>query len=163
MYYMYGKGYLRELDSGLLGLETLVVTVVEMVPLLPEVVLFHVREQLVHQGVAAVARGSDEQRRVIGREAAIAAKDSVRELALRVVEIVGGQGELLEVVGAARAGSGFTDLLDGGHEQADQDGDDGDDDQQLDQGEPVAGGPALWRDARSHGPSCRIRDGEKRT
>jgi hypothetical protein len=63
------------------------------------------------------------------------------QLAVGVVVVVGGQAELLEVVGALDAGGGLADLLDGGQQQADQDGDDGDDDEQFDEGE--ARKPAL--------------------
>jgi hypothetical protein len=44
------------------------------------------------------------------------------------------QPDLLEVVGALHLVGRLADLLDGRQEQADQHGDDGDDDQQLDQG-----------------------------
>src|SRR5262249_35601775 len=44
------------------------------------------------------------------------------------------QGELFEVVGTLGPARRLADLLDGGQEQADQDGDDGDHDQQFDQG-----------------------------
>jgi len=60
---------------------------------------------------------------------------------------VTGQGDLFEVVLALRAVGRPADLLDGGDEQADQDGDDGDHHQQLDQRET---GPGL---AASHGSS----------
>jgi hypothetical protein len=46
--------------------------------------------------------------------------------------------ELLDVVGARHACGGLAHLLDGGEEQADQDGDDGDHHQQLDQRERAA-------------------------
>jgi len=49
--------------------------------------------------------------------------------------VVRRQRDLLKVVLALRAGSGLTDLLYGGQEQADQDRDDRDHDQQLNQGE----------------------------
>jgi len=48
---------------------------------------------------------------------------------------VDGQPELLQVVRAGGAGGGLADLLDGGEEQPDQDGDDRDHHQQLDQRE----------------------------
>jgi len=58
---------------------------------------------------------------------------------------VTGQAELLEVVGALHACGGLSDLLDGGQQQADEDGDDGDHHQQLDQRERTArrGGTVL--------------------
>jgi hypothetical protein len=46
-----------------------------------------------------------------------------------------GQRPLLEVVLAAGARGGLADLLDGGQQHAHQDGDDGNDDEQLDQRE----------------------------
>jgi hypothetical protein len=52
------------------------------------------------------------------------------------VEIVDREADLLEIVRALHAGGGIADLLDRGQQQADQDGDDCDDDEQLDQGEP---------------------------
>ena len=50
------------------------------------------------------------------------------------------QAELLHVVLTLHAGGGLADLLDGGQQQADQDGDDGDHHQQLDEGEAVSSG-----------------------
>jgi len=52
-----------------------------------------------------------------------------------VVVVLKGEADLLEVVGALHSGGGFTHLLDGGEQQADQDGDDGDHDEQFDQRE----------------------------
>jgi hypothetical protein len=53
---------------------------------------------------------------------------------------VAGERELLQVVLALHATGRLADLLDRGEEQPDQDGNDGDDDQQFDEGEPSAGG-----------------------
>ena len=50
---------------------------------------------------------------------------------------VNGHGDLAQVVAALGAGGRLPHLLDGGQEQADEDGDDGDDDQQLDQREAL--------------------------
>ena len=50
-----------------------------------------------------------------------------------------GEPDLLEVVLALRPGGRLADLLDGGQQQADQDGDDRDHHQQLDQREGAAG------------------------
>ena len=46
-----------------------------------------------------------------------------------------GDADLLEVVGALDACGGLADLLHGRQQEADQDGDDRDDDEQLDQRE----------------------------
>src|SRR5262249_47307751 len=54
------------------------------------------------------------------------------------MELVTGQGNLLEVVQRLRAGRGATDHLDGRYQQADQDGDDGDDHEQFDESNPAA-------------------------
>jgi len=52
---------------------------------------------------------------------------------IRIVVVVNRQRHLLEVVGALHPRRCLADLLDGGEEQADEDGNDGDDDEQLDQ------------------------------
>jgi len=59
----------------------------------------------------------------------------VRQHAEGVVHIVERQAHLLEVVRRLHACGGLADLLHGGDEQADEDGDDGDHYQQLDQRE----------------------------
>jgi len=48
------------------------------------------------------------------------------------------EAELLQIIEALRAAGGLARRLDGGQEQRDQDGDDGNDDQQLDQGETTS-------------------------
>jgi hypothetical protein len=53
---------------------------------------------------------------------------------------VGGEDDLLEVVLARRTGGRFPDLSEARQEQADEDGDDGQDDQKLDQGEGATHG-----------------------
>src|SRR5262249_19088582 len=58
--------------------------------------------------------------------------------AVKFVEVVACQAHLFEVVAALHATRGFTDHLDGGDEQADQDGDDCYHHQQLDQRETAA-------------------------
>src|SRR5262245_57611204 len=58
-----------------------------------------------------------------------------REETQRVVVVVERQADLLEVVLALRPRGRLAHLLDGGQEQADEDGNDGEDDQQLDQRE----------------------------
>jgi hypothetical protein len=50
------------------------------------------------------------------------------------------QPDLLEIVGALSACRGFPHLLDGRQQQADQDGNNGDDDEQVDQREGEARG-----------------------
>ena len=59
-----------------------------------------------------------------------------RQAFLDVVAVVHRQANLLEVVLALRAGRGLADFLDGGQQQADEDGDDRDDHQQFDEREP---------------------------
>src|SRR5262249_17354115 len=63
---------------------------------------------------------------------------SVRQFSQGVVVVVTGQPDLLQLVGAAHAGGGLSDLLNGGEQQPDEGGDDRDDDEQLDEGEPLA-------------------------
>src|SRR5262249_52713106 len=58
-----------------------------------------------------------------------------RELLEAVVVVLPRQGDLLDVVLAGGAVGALTHLLDGGDEQADEDGDDGNHHQQLDQRE----------------------------
>src|SRR5262245_3072151 len=58
-----------------------------------------------------------------------------RQAALNVVVIVQAKADLLEIVGALQTSSGAANFLDGRHEQADQDRDDGDHDQEFDEGE----------------------------
>jgi hypothetical protein len=50
-----------------------------------------------------------------------------------IVEIVNGEGELLELIAALRAAGGLTRRLDGRKQQANKDAYDGDDDQEFDQ------------------------------
>ena len=74
----------------------------------------------------------EEERRVVGPAEGAGLR---RQAALGVVAVVARQGELLQVVAALDAGGGLAHLLDGRHQQADQNGDDGDHDEQLDQRE----------------------------
>jgi hypothetical protein len=55
---------------------------------------------------------------------------------VHIVVVVTGQRYLLEVVGALHASSGGADLLNGGQEQAHDEGDDRDRHKKLDQREP---------------------------
>src|SRR5262249_48505124 len=89
---------------------------------------------------------------IVAAEAVPLPQPGVRHLLVRVRVVVDGQADLLEVVLALHACGGLADLLHGGQQQADQDGEDGDDDEQLDQreGTPAAGrtvphGKAPWR------------------
>ena len=52
-----------------------------------------------------------------------------------ILVVVGRQGNLLEIVLALGPGGGFANLLHRGHQQPNQDGDDGDHNQQFDQRE----------------------------
>src|SRR5262249_26650869 len=79
-----------------------------------------------------------------GAPAAAVGADAGRQLLVGVVVGVHGQAELLEVVLALQAGGGLAHLLDGGHEQADQDGNNGDHHQQLDEGEPPKADTHSW-------------------
>jgi hypothetical protein len=63
------------------------------------------------------------------------------------VVVLGGQGDLFEVVRALHPIRGLANLLHGREQQADQDRDDGDHDQQLDECE----GPALVSHVRTPG------------
>src|SRR5262249_19447065 len=76
-----------------------------------------------------------------------------RQRFLRVVVVVHGQADLLEVVGAAHAGGGLAHLLDGGDEEPDQNGDDRNHHQQLDQRERTPAGRLAW-----HGKPSRTMD-----
>ena len=60
------------------------------------------------------------------------------EVSPRVVVVMGREGQLLQVVGAAGAAGRLAGRLHGGQEQPDQDRDDGNHDQHLDQGEGIA-------------------------
>src|SRR5262249_29311484 len=80
-----------------------------------------------------------------------------RQAATGGLVIVTRETNLLEVVGAGHAVGGFAHLLHGGQEQADQDGDDGDDHEQLDEGEG-----STWachgcsnREVSDNGPAAR--------
>ena len=93
--------------------------------------------------------GEDERRPPVGEaEAGRAVRpvidESRWERAVRVVVVVQGQAELLEVVGAVHAAGGLADLLHRRQQQADQDGDDRDHHQQLDQREAAPPGGRYW-------------------
>jgi len=65
-----------------------------------------------------------------------------RKLLLVIVIVVAGKAELLEVVLALDAVCRFARPLHGGHQQTNEDGNDGDHHQQFNQGKPLAGQPS---------------------
>src|SRR5262249_18861967 len=67
-----------------------------------------------------------------------------REAEVAIMEVVDGQSELLEVVGAFEPVGGLAHLLDGGQEQANQHGNDGNHHQQLDEREAAAPGGSSY-------------------
>src|SRR5262249_53793202 len=95
--------------------------------------------------------------RLPGAPAAAVGADTGRQLLVGVVVGVQGEAELLEVILALQAGGGLADLLDGGHEQPDQDGNNGDHHQQLDEGEPPTADTHDW--PPSEGPSGKDDEG----
>ena len=100
----------------------------------PDGVLFQVRQDLEHPaGTLAFAGCRLAGREIVGGVGPI--NTPVGKGPQRIVVVVDGQADLLEIVLALRAGGGFADLLHGRNEQTDQDGDDGDDNEQLDQRE----------------------------
>src|SRR5262249_49792935 len=100
----------------------------------PKVVLFVVREQGHVQAVPlAGVRGFGPAKVLLSGNV-----NGRREAAVSPVEVVGGEGNLFEVVDALEAGGGFTHFLHRGHQEADQDGNDGDHNQELDQGKPTS-------------------------
>src|SRR5262249_34323543 len=128
---------LDDLGRGGIGPPGVVVAVIVVVPLLVQGVLLEVGEQL------------DPQVGAAGRPAAhIDGKmEPGREPALGAVVLVCREGQLLEVALAAGAVGGRAHLLHRWHEEADEYGDDGDYDQQLDQREA---GPSLECEERRH-------------
>src|SRR5262249_23738965 len=81
------------------------------------------------------------QRLAVGVGAALPrrrAEAVARDGAQGVVVVVDGQADLVQVVGALDAVGRRPHALDGGQQEADEDGDDGDDDEQLDQREAPA-------------------------
>ncbi len=118
---------------------------------LEQVVLFHVREQP-HED--RVADGS-----LVGpgnRDGGILVRGCERRQHLvRVVDGMGRQAELFQIVAALHPVRGFTDLLHGRQQQADKNGDDGNHDQQLDEGEALPHPPDL-PDRSGHVLSLRI-------
>src|SRR5262249_42875230 len=108
---------------------------VELGDLLEQVVLLHVRQDVEVEAPFVIDPAALP---VPGGIVAAPGRVHVaprRDRAVGVVVVVDGEGELLEVVGAAYAAGRLAHFLDGGDEQADEDGDDGDHHQQLDQRE----------------------------
>src|SRR5262249_48741467 len=85
------------------------------------------------EAVAGEVRQEGEEERVA--LAAVVVGQVGQAAAVAVGEEVGRQADLVQVVAAAEAAGRLPHHLHGGDEQADEDGDDGDDDQQLDEGE----------------------------
>ena len=79
--------------------------------------------------------GPGEPGRGRGRGGGHVAEPIRREPAFVIDEVLRADAELLEVIRALRAAGRFAGGLHRGKEQRDQDADDGDDDEQLDQGE----------------------------
>jgi hypothetical protein len=96
--------------------------------LLVEVVLLRVGERHEHPAGAVVAGLEGGRRRGV----------AARVRAVDRLEVEDRQGELFQVVLALAPRRGLADLLHRGEEQPDEDGDDGNDDEQLDQREPTA-------------------------
>src|SRR5262249_46627152 len=76
--------------------------------------------------------------------------------------VVGGQGDLLQVVAALHACGRLPYLLYGGEEEADEDGDDGNHHQQLDQGKAGPAGRAALRGDLHNTPPSLDYSGRKR-
>ena len=83
--------------------------------------------------------GDERPAEARGRQVGIRSRDQVliagRKGGLRIVVIVQRDAELFQIIAAFHPVGGLTNLLDGGQQEADQDGDDGDHYQQLNQGE----------------------------
>src|SRR5262249_14967573 len=79
----------------------------------------------------------------------------------RVMVVVQGQADLLEVVKAFDAGGGFPYLLHGREEEPDQDGDDGNHHQQFDQRKTSAAGAQQERRSGPHGMTPEAKNEEK--
>ena len=84
-------------------------------------------------------------------------EEADREAVQGRVVVVQGDADLLEVVGALGPAGRLAGRLDGRQQQGDQHADDGDDHQQLDQGEATAGqdasGEAPWKGGTQYGPT----------
>src|SRR5262249_15343981 len=79
------------------------------------------------------------------------AADAGGHLAVRVVAVVAGEGNLLEVVGTLGAIGSLANLLDRWQQQGDQDANDGNDHQQLDQRGGAPRSPPRPGSKRFHG------------
>src|SRR5262249_33438591 len=102
-------------------------------PLPIQVVLFdegeHSSDPTPPRGVGAAAAGPLQVRAAVVRVAEVDFAAVARQRAERVVVVMAGPAELLEVVGALDASGSLADLLHRGQQQANEDGDDGDYDQ----------------------------------
>src|SRR5437660_1796957 len=92
----------------------------------PERVLLHKGQQMkppaaVRRGAVAPGIGTGTRRRLDA--------EVDRHGPVDIMEMVGAQNDLLEIALTLGAASGLANLLDRGQEEADQDGDDGDNDQ----------------------------------
>ena len=95
-------------------------------------VLFDVRKQE-HDGSETAGFGA-----VVNVRGTAEQRARRRQTVVRVVIVLDGETELLEVVGALHTTSRFTRRLDGGEKETDQNADDRDNDQQFNQGEALA-------------------------
>src|SRR5262249_62380646 len=113
-------------------LEVGVGDVINHVP--PQIVLLEVREQCHEQAIPPVrVRRRRPAEILLARDV-----DGWRKPIVRVVEVVGRQADLLEVVLALQAIGSLPDLLDGREQEANEDCNNGDDDEQLNKCESAA-------------------------
>src|SRR5207249_4191264 len=108
-----------------------------------------VKGVLLDEGQDMVAPGPLAAVRGAGGSGARRVPAALRESADLVVEAVEGDADLFEVVLALETHRDLADFLHRGQQQADQDGDDGDDHQELDQREANRGAPGT--------ASCHVR------
>ena len=95
------------------------------------------RRRVLEHGVGLEERQHEEERVApVLRDGVVRRREKAqcwRDPRVGVVAVVDRQDQLFEVVGALGTSGRFPHLLDGGQEQADEDGDDGDHHQQLNQ------------------------------
>ena len=134
-------------------------------------VVVHLRAQrpaqLVPQGRLVQVRGHDRrppQPPAVVDAAGRRSRAGRRKRLMRAVVVVHGQPELLEVVLALGLPGRLSGLLDGRQQEGHQDGDDGDDHQQLDQRKALADkGLRHWAAGLNHGGEREGGGGEERT